>query len=143
MRFWDASAVVPLLVEEATSATMRARYAEDAELAVWWGSLVECLSAVARRERAGAIAPEVVRVAVSRIHELAGSWIEMAPSQDIRETALRLVRSHDLRAADALQLAAALQAAEGQASTLDFVCLDSRLSGAAAVEGFTVVGTGA
>ncbi|MBA4180396.1 MAG: PIN domain-containing protein [Anaerolinea sp.] len=142
MRFWDASAVVPLLVEEAATSAMRAKYAEDVELAAWWGTVVECVSAIARRHRAGALAPDLAADALKRLRELARSWTEMAPSEAIRESAQRIVGSHDLRAADALQLAAALAAAEGRPPSLSFVSLDRRLNEAARREGFRVVELG-
>jgi hypothetical protein len=44
-----------------------------------------------------------------------------------------------LRAADSLQLAAALVAAEHQPHALEFVSLDERLNEAASREGFPVV----
>jgi hypothetical protein len=50
-----------------------------------------------------------------------------------------MLRVHDLRAADALQLAAGVAAAEGRPATLAFVCLDERLAAAAEREGFGVV----
>jgi hypothetical protein len=52
-----------------------------------------------------------------------------------------LLRVHDLRAADALQLAAAIAAAEGQPASLELVCLDDRLIRAAEREGFPIVGS--
>jgi len=58
----------------------------------------------------------------------------------LRDAARRLLRVHDLRAADALQLAAALAAAEGRPMTLTLLCLDDRLGAAAEREGFPVLG---
>jgi hypothetical protein len=55
------------------------------------------------------------------------------------DVALRLLRNHPLRAADALQLAAALIASEETPQTLEFICLDDRLALAARREGFTVI----
>ena len=52
----------------------------------------------------------------------------------VRQTAMRLLLVHDLRAGDALQLAAALTAAEGQPEALGFVTLDDRLGRAAICE---------
>ena len=43
-------------------------------------------------------------------------------------------------AADVLQLAAAIIAAEGRPSTLGFVCFDERLANADRKEGFEVIG---
>jgi hypothetical protein len=50
-----------------------------------------------------------------------------------------LLRTHALRAADSLQLAAALVAADHNPATLEIVCLDARLNVAAKREGFTVI----
>lgn len=139
MRFWDASAVVPLIVSEPASGDMLALLEGDAEMLVWWGTPVECTSALARREREGALAPGGVAVAVDRLRKLARAWQEVVPADVIRSTAQRLVRVHPLRAADALQLAAAIAASEQDPASLAFVCLDDRLSEAAAREGFPLV----
>lgn len=140
MRFWDASAIVPLIVNEFRSPAVRSLYQNDAGLEVWWGSSVECVSALTRRNRQGQLAGGL-EAAIERLAILSLAWHEIPPGDRVRDTAQMLLRVHDLRAADAFQLAAALQVAEGQAATLDFVCLDSRLSAAAIREGFTVVGT--
>ena len=65
---------------------------------------------------------------------------EVQPSESLREDALRFLRAHELRAADAIQLAAGVAAAEGRPTTLAFVSLDDRLAEAAEREGFPVVG---
>jgi hypothetical protein len=57
------------------------------------------------------------------------------PGDLVREQALRLLRVHTLRAADALQLAAALEWA-GAPTDADFVTFDDRLREAAVREGF-------
>jgi hypothetical protein len=49
---------------------------------------------------------------------------------------MRLLRVHPLRAADSLQLAAAVVASEGDPGELPFVCLDEKLAQAASREGF-------
>ena len=51
MKFWDASAIVPLLVAESTTQSLQALARRDSDLLVWWGSQVECASALARLER--------------------------------------------------------------------------------------------
>ena len=51
-----------------------------------------------------------------------------------------MLRVHALRAADALQLAAALLASDEEPAGLDIVTLDSRLADAARREGFRVSG---
>lgn len=139
MRFWDASAVVSLLVDEARSAAMRAASAEHPELVVWWGTVVECASAVGRRERGGALEPSEAAVALETLDRLARDWREVPPTPALRDDTSRVVRVHDLRAADAFQLAAARIAADGEPGALPFVTLDERLALAASREGFPLV----
>jgi len=76
-----------------------------------------------------------------RLSDLAVSWNEVEPGEMVRETAERFFRVHDLRAADALQLAAAFLASEGHPRTLEIVSLDHRLDAAAQLEGFEVIDT--
>ncbi|MBI4638271.1 MAG: type II toxin-antitoxin system VapC family toxin [Candidatus Rokubacteria bacterium] len=136
MRFWDSSAVVPLLVAEpATRATQRLYRADPAVIA-WWGTELECASALARRQRERRLAPALTLTAFERLAALQRGWHEVEPGEELRESARRFLRVHPLSAADALQLAAAFQAAEGRPSTLAFVSLDDRLVAAARSEGF-------
>ena len=74
-----------------------------------------------------------------RLEKLARNWQEIEPSEVVRETAMRVLRVHPLRAADALQLAAAFVASELRPASLDVVTLDERLAAAARKEGFGVV----
>ena len=60
----------------------------------------------------GALNPAAMTLALQRLHKLSAGWHEVDPSDEIRETAARFLRVHALRAADALQLAAAFAAAE-------------------------------
>jgi predicted nucleic acid-binding protein len=138
MRFWDSSALIPLSVEERYSGQMRNLMSEDADLAVWWGTIVECSSSFARIRREGIITPEIEQNLRNMMTRLAEYWTELAPSEEVRMTARRLLLRHPLRAADSLQLAAALVWAGGQPEDLCFVCLDSRLREAARAEGFVL-----
>jgi predicted nucleic acid-binding protein len=105
VKFWDASAVVPLLLPEHTSDALLTLYEEDPAIAAWWGTRVECASAIERRGRFQANPPvETRQEAYSRLAELASSWEEVQPEEDIRARATRLLAMYDLRAADALQL---------------------------------------
>ena len=106
---------------------------------VWWGSEVECVSALARLEREASMATDSITQAMMRLRALRASWQEIQPAEVLKEIAFRLLRVHKLRAADSLQLAAALVACESRPSSLEFVCLDERLSLAAQREGFNVV----
>ena len=135
MRFWDASAVVALLLDEPASIQARQWFQEDPQLLVWWATEVECISAISRREREGALDLQTSSLALDRLAGLSRQWTEVQPLPMVRNLARRLLRTHPLRAADALQLAAALAVAEQEPSSLSFLCLDRRLSEAANREG--------
>jgi predicted nucleic acid-binding protein len=139
MRFWDSSAVVPLLVDESASQGVLDAYVRDPEVVVWWATEVECVSALARLEREGKVAGPALGAALDRLDQLALAWHEVQPITRIRQVAIRLLRVHALRSADAFQLAAATTAAEDEPNTLLFVTLDLALAGAAEREGFRVV----
>ena len=138
MRFWDSSALVPLLAAEKRTRVVQSMYTRDPEAVVWWGTVVECASAISRLERDGAMSTEDAAESFARLDLLAPSWMQVDPSDEIRESARRFLRVHPLRAADALQLAAALAAAERRPSTLAFVTFDDRLREAAGKEGFLI-----
>ena len=139
MKFWDSSAIIPLLVRETASDWVRGIVSEDADMLVWWGTPVECTSAVARRERDETFDSETAASALERLRVLVPSWTEVQPSERVRSTAQRVLRVHALRAADALQLAAAIVAAGEDRASLEVVCLDQRLTLAARREGFQVI----
>ena len=139
MRFWDSSAIVPLIVAEPSSESMRELASDGSELVVWWAASVECASAIARGERAGTIVLEEASLASMTLEELSETWVEVPPRTALRDDARRLVRIHDLRAADAFQLAAARVASEAAPETLPLVTLDDRLAAAARREGFPVL----
>ena len=139
MKFWDTSALVPLVVNEPETRRLQGLAASDPSMLVWWGTAVESASAIARLDRDGALDERGVATAFRRLSQLAASWHEVDPSDTIREAAIRFLRVHPLRAADSLQLAAAFAAADRRPSTLDIVTLDDRLGAAARKEGFTVL----
>lgn len=140
MRFWDASAIVPLLAAEEASAAMRALLDADPLMVVWWATRVDVASAVTRREHAGSISVTDTSRLFRTLDGLAATWIEVQPTAPIRPLARRLLRTHPLRAADALQLAAALAVNDDQPAAVPFVCLDARLAAAARQEGLDVIG---
>ncbi len=139
MRFWDANAVVPLTVNEERSADMRTLLRSDSELVVWWGTRPECISALARKGRERAINPMGEAQARVLLFQLSRSWNEVQPSNRIRTLAEGFLDAHPLKAADALQLAAAFVWCAGLTLNREFVCLDRQLSSAATTEGFTVI----
>lgn len=142
MRFWDSSAVVPLLVSEGSSAPVLHEFGRDPDIVTWWATEVECVSALARRERDGSLSTLGMVEAMRRLDSAALAWQELQPTALVRQTAVRLLRVHPLRTGDALQLAAAIVASEGHPATLAFVTLDDRLALAAEREGFAVVRPG-
>ena len=140
MRFWDSSAIVPLLVSEPTRCQLLELLEADPVLVVWWETPIECASALARREREGALQVNEATEAFERLRALSTSWQEVTPSEPVRNVAQRLLRVHALRAADALQLAASVIASDREPSSLEFVTLDERLKVFAQREGLRVVG---
>jgi len=138
MRFWDSSALVPLLVNERSSRAVSADFQADPEVMAWWGSEVELVSALARLERDRHLAATELGRALERLDALTMAWREIQPGPRLREIAVRLLRTHPLRAADSLQLAAAIVAAEERPASLVLVTLDARLATAADREGFPV-----
>lgn len=139
MRFWDTSAIVPLLVGEPSSTAIRALIDVDPNIVVWWTTRVETASAIARREHAGSLTSSDSTVLFRELDTLAATWLEVQPVAAIRPLARRLLRTHVLRAADALQLAAAIALVDGRPETAPFVSLDERLKEAARREGLVVI----
>lgn len=137
MRFWDSSALVPLCVAQPATARARELHREDPELVVWWGSVVECSSAISRVERAGGLSEADAGSARASLAQLRLTWFEVQPGDVLREQAIRLLRLHPLRAADALQLASALEWADSPPVGA-FVTFDERLRSAALREGLSV-----
>ena len=124
MRYWDSSGIVPLLVRQKQTRDMERLLAEDPVMVTWWGTPVECLSALMRLVREGCLTADDARDAEKRLQVLRDGWDEVLPGEACRRTAERMLRVHALRAADALQLAAALIASDHDPSRLEVVSLD-------------------
>lgn len=139
MKFWDSSALLPLLIEEAGSVAMSRVFAEDREMAVWWGTPTECWSALARREREAGWPPATTDEALANLQKVMTRAHEVLPTAAVRACSRRLLFTHSLRAADALQLAAAVVLGANEVAELEFVTLDDALGQAARREGFRVV----
>jgi predicted nucleic acid-binding protein len=137
MRFWDSSAVVPLLLEQPLSTRARALLEEDADVVAWWGTPVECASAVARLRREGHLNASEEATALRILERLRRSWYEVLPGDQVRAQALRILRLHPLRSADALQLGAALEWS-GTPASGTLVTFDERLATSAELEGFRI-----
>jgi uncharacterized protein len=139
LRFWDSSALVPLVVEEEHSKRCRQLLRSDPRFVVWHLTRTELVSALWRVHRDGHLDRKDVGLAERRLDMLTRKWAEIDAVLPVREQAERLLGVHPLRAADSLQLAAALVAVDHRPRGRPFVCLDERLSFAADAEGFDVV----
>ncbi|HYV43440.1 MAG TPA: type II toxin-antitoxin system VapC family toxin [Myxococcaceae bacterium] len=138
MRFWDSSAVVPLIVEEARSRSCRSLLRQDPSLAVWAFTSTEVASTLHRLRREGHLEPSGLTRAVGRLGLLARQWTEVEAFGAVRERAERLLSVHALTSADAHQLGAALVLVGERPRGRWFVTADARLAGAAEGEGFRV-----
>ncbi len=142
MKFWDTSAIVPLCIDEPDSATVQDLLVNDSFVVVWWGTRTECVSALMRQVRTGDLTIHDERVARHVLHNLMRVWTEILPGDALRSTAERMLAVHPLRAADALQLAAAIQWCQSLTIGQGFISFDQRLRDAAYREGFTVLPEG-
>ena len=141
MRFWDTSALVSLLLEQEATGEVEKFLAQDTDISAWWGTSVECRSAAARLRREERLTVGEEDRVLELLDSLRASWLEILPSDEVRNTAHRLLRVHALTAADSLQLAAARVWA-GSSERAGLVTYDERLALAARLEGFRVLPEG-
>lgn len=139
MRFWDSSAIIPLCLKEQASETVKRLIKADEDIVVWWATKVECLSALSRRRREGALDNNSELRAKAILSVLSEEWSEVQPGELVRQRAERLLAIHPLRSADAFQLAAALIWAQENPQGLEMVCFDQNLREAGHKEGFTLL----
>lgn len=136
--FWDASALAPLCLQEPRSARCRKALREFSP-AVWWVTPVEISSAIARSRHSGSIFDREADEAYAILRRLRGMWLEIRPDDAVRDTACELLEKYPLRAADSLQLAAAMVWCRSRPMGRTFLCADRRLGEAAQSAGFSVV----
>ncbi len=138
MAFWDSSAIVPLLCHQPESSIVRQHLRRLKRVIVWWGTSVEACSALARLRRDGDITQREFDQGMKKLMLLRDSWSEITPTARLRGIAESLPGTDELRAADALQLAAALVWTDERPRYKPFVCFDRLLIGAAQSRGFAV-----
>jgi hypothetical protein len=136
MNFWDSSALIPLLVSGNDTSLRESQLRASPDILVWYGTLAEIESAICRRLRETSLDATQAAHARARLQILAKSWLEVQPTPLVRARAIRLLRVHSLRAADAFQLAAALTAFNEITAGNIFLTADLRLADAASMEGF-------
>jgi uncharacterized protein len=108
MSFWDSSALVPLCTNEPRSISAGKLWKQFPQRFVWWETSVEICSALARLEREKIITPQKRLSAEKRLKVLEKVWTEIQPAARIKELARTFPAQHKMKAADSLQLAAAL-----------------------------------
>ena len=138
MKFWDSSAMVPLIVNEEETEYCLKTLSDDQEMLIWCLSKVEVISALCRRVRDRTLSEAAFQNAKRHLNDLIEHAYEVKAIEKVRNRALRLLEVHPLRAADACQLASALVATQEDPNRLPMVCFDQRLKNAAIKEGFIV-----
>jgi predicted nucleic acid-binding protein len=133
--FWDTSALVPLCAHQGITPRVVALYGSYG-VVVWWVTPVEIASALRRLVRMKHLTPDDWARSRRLAADLAESWRVVQPSNPLRAGAAQLVDRYDLKAADALQLAAATEWCEGFPQGQVFLTADQRLREAAVLSGF-------
>lgn len=136
--FWDTSALVLLCVQQHPSSAVRELLRQH-EIAVWWATAVEMRSAFERLLRMGQLTQSEHVAAGTRLEKLRRGWRELQPTEALRAQAKAFLVSYPLKAADALQLAAAWMWCSGDAQGCTFISGDAQLLEAARQVGFQVV----
>ena len=139
MKFWDTSALAPLIVDEPTTPAIRRLLAQDAEVVVWMLTSVELLSVLGRLGRTATSLDDLIPTLRSDATSLLRHVATVTDVDGVRRRAERLVGVHPLAAADAMQLGAALVACGDRPERLTFVTLDKTLGRSAQLEGFRVL----
>jgi uncharacterized protein len=139
LRFWDASALLPLIVEEQGSALALKWLREDHDVMLWGLTRLELASAIERRSREGRLRPAERASALRVASRLADDAHEIVDLAAVRARATAVLARHPLRPADAAQLGAALLVADPEPASLTMVVLDRRLAAAAEREGLSVL----
>jgi uncharacterized protein len=137
--FWDTSGIVPLCCFQPQTAEAVRAARLYARQVTWWATPLEVVSSFSRLRREENLTQEGKQQALNRLAYLRNRWTEVQPTNEVRETAERLLNVHKLRAADALQLSAALVWCSHRARGRHFIGSDGDLASAAEAEGFTVI----
>lgn len=138
MAFYDTSALLPWLRHEEKTDTTGQLIENFQPIIVWWGTETECESALARLDRESQLHRGHLQRARGRLQKLKTAWHVIQANNNVRAGASRLLRTHILKAADALQLSAAIALADGHPEETHFISYDQNLLRAAEKEGFQI-----
>jgi predicted nucleic acid-binding protein len=113
--------------------------AEDGAVVAWTLTFVELVSALRRQVREGGASEAIARQAEELAGELLARAHVVSDVDGVKTIAVRLLRVHALRVADALQLGAAVAWSGGRPEGAILHTFDRRLGDAASREGFRVI----
>jgi predicted nucleic acid-binding protein len=133
--FWDTSALVPLCANQIFTARAMAHY-KNFGLVVWWVTPVEIAAAFARLVRTNELTSSSLTKAKHMAGKLADEWLVIKPTDTVRDRAIDITSRFQLRSADSLQLAAALEWCSDNPQGRVFLSADMRLRQAASLSGF-------
>jgi predicted nucleic acid-binding protein len=136
--YWDSSALVPLCLKQQATPVVQALRVKY-RLAVWWSACVEVRGAIARLNRIGFLTPNEQVQAQVALDRMLPDCLEVLPTEQLREQAMRLVDRFPLKAADAFQLAAAIIWCLGHPAGRAFISGDIHLLEAARQLGFDAI----
>jgi predicted nucleic acid-binding protein len=137
--FWDTSAIIPLCCLQEMSPRARKARREFAQSYIWWGTVVEFYSGIARLVRVGELLQGHVRGAFMKWDTFRSLSRIVTPSETVLGIAAGLPAKYGVKAMDAFQLAAALEWCREKPRNRPFICADDRLGRAASEAGFDVV----
>lgn len=139
MSFWDSSALGSLLLQEANALEIRSIYDQSETFVMWTLTPVEVVSALYQAARTNRISAEGLRQAEQWLKEAIESFNFVKDIEQVKHRAERILRIHPLKAADALQLAAALVYYDDKPQSQLLITLDTKLAQAGFKEGFTIL----
>jgi len=142
---FDSSAIVKRYVQESGTGWVQGLAHPRSGNLIYLARItaVEVCGAIARRRRAGTIPPPDATASLARFRlDLAQEYLVLEITPSLLADAMRLADTHELRAYDAVQLAAALKLngrwlAAGM-SGITLVSADQDLNTAATAEGLSV-----
>ena len=135
--YWDSSALVALLIEEEKSVKARKLKGQTSQILTWVLTPVEVFSALCRLEKEGALSLDDFQKCYEVWQMIENGLIFVKDIEAVKCITYRLLRVHSLKAADSLQLAAAILSKQ-TSDVFPFITFDQKLEEAALKEGFQV-----